>query len=130
MEEKKLVLADTDVLIEFLDRANEKVKAKLLAIGFDNICISEITASELFYGAQNKKHKLILEKFISRSLVLPVTKEISNLHLTLVRTYSLSHKLKIQDALIAATALCLKIDLYTFNAKDFKFIKGIKLYTS
>jgi predicted nucleic acid-binding protein len=69
----------------------------------------------------------ILDNFIDQSLMLPVTKEISNLHLKLVRDYSLSHKLKVQDALIAATAIALSIDLYTLNVKDFKFIKGIKI---
>jgi predicted nucleic acid-binding protein len=56
MEEKKLVIIDTDVLIEFLDRTNAKVKSKLLEIGIENICVSEITAGELFHGARDKKH--------------------------------------------------------------------------
>jgi predicted nucleic acid-binding protein len=30
--------------------------------------------------------------------------------------------------LIAATAKALKLNLYTLNIKDFKFIKGVKLY--
>ena len=128
MEEEKLVIADTDVLIEFLDRANKKVKERLLVIGIENICISEITASELLYGARDKRHWESLSKFIDQSLVLPVTREISNLHLTLVSEYSLSHKLKVQDALIAATSIKLNLELYTLNVKDFKFIKDIRLF--
>ena len=89
--------------------------------------MSEISASELLYGARDKKHWIILRKFIDQSLVLPITKDISGLHLRLVAEYSLSHKLNVQDALIAATAITLSIDLYTLNVKDFKFIKGIKL---
>ena len=127
MEEKKSVIADTDVLIEFLDRGNTTVKEKLLVIGIENICISEITASELLYGARDKKHWENLMKFIEQSLVLPVTREISNLHLNLVSSYSLTHKLKVQDALIAATAITLSLELYTLNVKDFKFIKDIRL---
>jgi len=42
--------------------------------------------------------------------------------------YSLSHKLSIPDAIIAATALHYDIELYTYNTKDFRFIEGIKLY--
>lgn len=128
MEEEKLVIADTDVLIEFLDRANKEVKERLLVIGIENICISEITASELLYGARDKRHWESLNKFIDQSLVLPVTREISNLHLTLVSEYSLSHKLKVQDALIAATSIKLNLELYTLNVKDFKFIKDIRLF--
>jgi len=46
----------------------------------------------------------------------------------LLNTYHLSHGLAIPDALIAATALETKLNLYTYNEKDFKFIKGLKLH--
>ncbi len=46
----------------------------------------------------------------------------------LMETYSLSHKLSIPDAIIAATALVHKIELYTRNTKDFRFITDIALY--
>ena len=42
--------------------------------------------------------------------------------------YSLSHKLTIPDALIAATALTHNISLYTLNLKDFRFIQGLNIY--
>jgi tRNA(fMet)-specific endonuclease VapC len=46
----------------------------------------------------------------------------------LMTDYSLSHKLSLPDGLIAATSLIENINLYTLNLKDFKYIKGIKLY--
>jgi tRNA(fMet)-specific endonuclease VapC len=45
-----------------------------------------------------------------------------------MENYSLSHKLAIPDALIAATALSHDMSLYTLNLKDFRFIEGINLY--
>ena len=42
--------------------------------------------------------------------------------------YSLSHKLTIPDALIAATALVNDLELYTLNIKDFRFIENLRLY--
>ena len=42
--------------------------------------------------------------------------------------YSLSHKITIPDALIAATALVHDISLYTLNIKDFRFIEELNLY--
>ncbi|WP_199301990.1 PIN domain-containing protein [Pseudanabaena cinerea] len=42
--------------------------------------------------------------------------------------YSLSHKLTIPDALIAATALANDLELYTLNIKYFRFIENLKLY--
>jgi hypothetical protein len=44
--------------------------------------------------------------------------------------YSLSHKLTIPDAMIAATALTHNISLYTLNLKDFRFIQGLQIYQS
>lgn len=34
------------------------------------------------------------------------------------------------DALIAATSLGTGLKLFTYNKRDFKFIKGLKLYDS
>ncbi|WP_223300921.1 PIN domain-containing protein [Oscillatoria nigro-viridis] len=48
----------------------------------------------------------------------------------LMAQYSLSHKLTIPDAMIAATALTHNISLYTLNLKDFRFIQGLKIYES
>jgi len=42
--------------------------------------------------------------------------------------YSLSHRLSIPDALIASTAIVNDLELFTLNLKDFRFIKGLKLY--
>jgi len=46
----------------------------------------------------------------------------------LMEAYALSHKLTLPDALIAATAIAYKLDLYTLNIKDFRFISELRLY--
>jgi hypothetical protein len=127
MEEKKLVIADTDVIIEFLDRDNRSVKQKLLSLGINNLFLSEVTAAELVYGARDKKHLITLTDFVTQCVVLSLHEDISKLHFKLVHLYALSHKLKVQDALIAATAIYWELDLFTFNKRDFKFIEGLKL---
>ncbi len=45
-----------------------------------------------------------------------------------MKTYALSHKLTIPDALIASTAIIHQIQLYTLNKKDFTFIPDLILY--
>jgi predicted nucleic acid-binding protein len=47
-----------------------------------------------------------------------------------METYSLSHKLSLPDALIAATALVHDLKLYTLDVKDFRFIAGLELHQS
>lgn len=61
-------------------------------------------------------------------ITLPIQPEISNMAVDLVEHYCLSHKMDIEDALIAATAIFHEIELFTLNLKDFTFIPGIKIY--
>ncbi len=122
-----MVICDSDVLIEFLDRGNDKVSEKLLRAGFQNLCISAVTAGELLVGARDKNHFRRLQDFISDLILIPITNDISKVYLNLIKQYSLSHRLKVQDALIASTALVFDFELYTSNKKDFRFIKGLRL---
>ena len=53
---------------------------------------------------------------------------ISKVAVDLVKQYCLSHKLKLPDAQIAATALHFNAELFTLNRKDFAYIPNLKLY--
>ncbi len=55
MEQGKIVLCDTDVMIEFY-RGNPGIVTELKKIGQENIAISYITARELIFGAFNKEN--------------------------------------------------------------------------
>jgi len=127
MEEKGLVLCDSDILIEVLDRNNQKIITALNSFGTENLCISSVSFSEIIFGSKNKQHQQLLESKLKTFLLINLTSFIDTTHQELILKYSLSHKLQMQDALIAATALTFDIPLYTLNAKDFKFIKGLKL---
>lgn len=54
MGQNKIILCDTDVIIEFY-RNNADIISELKTIGQQNIAVSTITAGELIYGALNKK---------------------------------------------------------------------------
>jgi predicted nucleic acid-binding protein len=82
-----------------------------------------VTASELIFGAADKKHHLRLSTFISSSIVIPIDKEISDLHFELVKKYSLSYRLKVQDALIAATALTFELPFYSNNKRTLNSLR-------
>ncbi len=40
----------------------------------------------------------------------------------------LDDRIAVPDGLIAAVALVHRVELFTFNRKDFDYIKGLKLY--
>ena len=127
MEKKKIVLCDTDVMIEFF-KGNDEVIKNFKVIGQDFIRISIITAAELIFGALNKKDLQNINNCIHQIKQFEIEGNINKCFLKLMNTYALSHKLNIPDAIIASTALEHDIELYTNNIKDFKFIEGIKLH--
>ncbi len=127
MEEKKIVLCDTDVMIEFF-KGNDEVITNFKLIGQEFIRISIITAAELIFGAINKKDLQNINNCIDKIKQMDIVGDINARFLKLMNTCALSHKLIIPDAIIASTALENEIELYTYNIKDFKYIEGIKLY--
>jgi tRNA(fMet)-specific endonuclease VapC len=128
MERKQaMILCDTNILIEFY-KNNPAIVSELRKIGVEKISISIITKAELYYGAINKAELLKIQKHLNLLHDFPIDNQVSIQFIQLMERYSLSHKLTIPDALIAATALVNNLNLYTLNIKDFRFIEGINLY--
>lgn len=130
--EKKLILCDTDVMIDFWDikqpRNYSTVTEINTKIGLDNVAISAITKLELFAGVGNKKELEILQNKLNRFNVALINNEITMKAFELMVKYRLSHGLALPDSLIAASAIIDNVELFTYNQKDFKFISSLKLY--
>ncbi|MGC8554472.1 MAG: type II toxin-antitoxin system VapC family toxin [Candidatus Acidulodesulfobacterium sp.] len=123
-----MVVCDTDVMIEFF-KGNISAKNILENdILPENVALSSITVMELYFGAKSKKELMLIKKFLSAFEILKLNEEITDISLNLIEIYSKSHSLKIPDALIGATSVYYKIPLFTYNKKDFNFIKELKLY--
>jgi predicted nucleic acid-binding protein len=122
-----MILCDTNIFIEIY-RGNETIIEIFKNIDQQNAAISDVSCAELLFGARNKKELQAIRKDIDSLIVLPIEASISVLSVNLVEKYSISHKLSLPDALIAATAIFHNIPLYTLNTKDFKFIPKIKLF--
>jgi len=127
MAGQKIILCDTNIIIEFL-KNNKDIVDDLTRIGESSVYISTITAAELYFGALNKTELDNIKTKIGKLIHIPLNQDISDIFEKLMLKHSLAHKLSIPDALIAATALYYDLELYTLNIKDFKFIKDIRLY--
>lgn len=127
---EKKIIADTDVLIDYLDESKARHKKTVAILENENIVISisSITAMELIVGAVNKIQLSKINKELRAFLIILPDHDIGLLSLKLLQEYNLSHGLQIQDCFIAATALFMKVQLFTYNVKDFKFIDGLDLY--
>lgn len=86
--------------------------------------ISVITEIELLcWKTTDQKDVEVLHNFINDALVFELEDEIK-LKTAEIRR---SHKIKLPDAIIAATAIAYNLTLLTRNVRDFKNIDGITL---
>jgi len=132
--EKKLILCDTDVVIDFFDRDKPRHRSTyeilLPYYNQNTIGVSVITVMEVMAGLSNKTDLKRGSKQLAALHTFLLTPEISLQGLGLMRQYRLSHGISIPDSLIAATAIELAIPIFTYNQKHFKYIRGLKLWTA
>jgi len=124
---KYRVLIDTSVLISIF-RGNNEAKAELNIIEKEHFVISQITIIELFAGCNTTKKRNELTMQIRKYNIAIVDTEVIERAIKLVQRYAIHHKLFAADAIIAANAILSDIEIYTFNKKDFDFIKEVKIY--
>ena len=117
-------LIDSNVLIDYLNgKLPDLGKVLLRQIVNDIPLLSVISKIEvLSYGDTNDGRKLLLD-FIENSNVFELSNEIVDATID-IRTQK---KIKIPDAIIAATALVFDFTLLTRNTEDFKSIQGLKM---
>jgi hypothetical protein len=125
-EKDIMILCDTNIIIEIL-KGNKRTINIIESIGLENIAISSVTVMELYFGALNKRELNKIKKHLQALNIVHFDTDISESAIKLIERFSKSHGLQIPDAIIAATAMTSKIDLFTFNLKDFKYIDGLKL---
>jgi predicted nucleic acid-binding protein len=128
----KQVICDTDVIIDYWDNKQSRhLKTRNIledSIGLSNVFLSGITQLELMLGALTKEHLRKIVKNISYFDTIPLTPGITEKTVELIQTYFLSHGLNMPDGFIAATAIVTNMELFTYNTKDYKFIKGLSLF--
>lgn len=121
------VIVDTDILIDF-SRGNETAATWIAELEpTAKLAISSVTQMELFVGALNKTHLRDILQFLERYDLIHINENISLIAADLVLQFSLSHKLRAADSLIAATAISLNYAFATKNQRDFRFIQALKL---
>ena len=120
----KLILIDTDVMIDYL-RGNEKA-VSFLRKHADHIALSSITAAELYAGVRNRAEEETLDALLALFRIIPVTAQIAKIGGLLKQTFSRSHGVGLADAIIAATAQLEDAELATLNTKYYPMLAGLK----
>lgn len=123
-----MILCDTNILIEFY-KGNQQILDALHRIGSASLAVSVVTVGELYFGARNRRELSKIQNHLSQIQQFALDEDISTTFVELMRKYVLSNKISIPDALIASTAICKGLPVYTLNTKDFHYIPGLDLYT-
>ncbi|MDZ8106976.1 MAG: type II toxin-antitoxin system VapC family toxin [Nostoc sp. DedQUE12a] len=124
-------LLDTDTCIYWLN-GRQSVREKLLAVGWNEVCICAITAAELYYGAYNSnrvsENLANAEQFIQNLPVVPLTdpalRKFGELKAELRR---IGQTISEFDLLIGSVALTENYILVTNNTRHYSRISNLQL---
>ena len=123
-----MILIDTDVLIELLDKESEfgeMARERMIKSG-EEVCTSAINLHELLYGYANYAENVEREPIIK---VLDYTKidALLSAKLEAAAKETDSHEIR-ADSMIAAVAINNNCRLFTNNFKDFNRFTGVKFF--
>ncbi|HZL12395.1 MAG TPA: type II toxin-antitoxin system VapC family toxin [Prolixibacteraceae bacterium] len=119
------ILIDTNIAIGYIgNRLNDKFMDKLDNVFDTEYHISVINKIELLgFPNLDKNEEDKFNLLINHSILHPIDNKIIE-ETILIRK---GHKIKLPDALIAATCLVNGLDILTLNTKDFENINGLKV---
>jgi predicted nucleic acid-binding protein len=114
-------LIDTNIVI-YLSQG--KLKASDFAKKGSSLYLSSVTYIEaLGYSFPNQEEEKVVTKLCEVFERLFLTEEVEKQTISLRKKY----KIKLPDAIIAATAIVYNLTLVTCNSDDFKHIFGLKI---
>ncbi len=132
MANRKKYLVDTSVLIA-LFRRNEDAKVALDSLAACEVYICDITLLEILAGCSTSAKREYALNLLEVYGLLKNNEGVSDKSTQLMKRYCIQRPsqpiLRLADCLIAAFAVYYKMELLTFNKKDFDFIQGISIYS-
>lgn len=121
--EQPRYLIDTNVLIDYLGKKLPDSGMNFISQVIDSVpCISIISKIEVLGFPTSAEHYQTLTEFISDCYIFNLTDDIVATTINIRKSY----KIKLPDAIIAATAITCKSILITRNTEDFKNISELK----
>ena len=123
-----LVVADTDVIIDFFSGSGPPAQTIADLIRKDRLAVASITVFELYAGVSGSRRLGQIDQFLSMATIFPFGTEEA---LASVSSYNQLRKagklIGTQDILIAGVCLARKQPLFTRNQSHFSRIPGLKL---
>ena len=117
-----MVFVDSCIVIDYING-----KLDIEETAKKGYTINSIVDMEVCIGAKDKRELNTINKKLSGFISVDIDQDIMDLSTLLINKYALSHNMAIYDAIIAATCLVYDLPLWTYNKKDFRYLKQIKL---
>ena len=114
-------LIDTNAIIDFTTSSLPLVGQKLMAEALDNNPTTSVIVEIELLGFPIIEDTIV--EFITQTTVLPLNSSVVKQTISIRK----KHKIKLPDAIIAATAIVHDLTLITRNTKDFSKIKRLKV---
>jgi predicted nucleic acid-binding protein len=123
-----LILADTDVLIDYLAGMPPVAKQVLEFVQADRLHTSAVTCFELLTGAREGRRGDSVRSLIANLPVLPIDREVAARAATVRQQLARNGvSIGMADSLIAGVALVSGMPLLTRNRKHFDRVEGLNL---
>lgn len=125
-----MILIDTDVLIEILDKKSKKGEAALKKIedAREDVTLTSLNLHEILFSFYKYANNSIVEKILLLDAI-DFTKKDSILSAKLeLKAEKKGNKIPRFDTMIAAVAINRGFKLFTFNKKHFEVFKDLVLF--
>lgn len=122
--EQTQYLIDTNVVIDYLGRKLPVSGMDFMNTVIDNIPnVSVVSKIEVLGFNAPAEHYQLLTQFMNDATVLDLSDSVVDASIAIRK----SHKTKLPDAIIAATALVYDLVVISRNVTDFKNIQGVQV---
>lgn len=120
------ILLDTSIIIDDLRQSHLSVQTIFQSMykSNDSLCLSSISIGELYSGSSAEFMEQAIQEIVSLMDIVEMTVPLLQSAGAIRRTTHIS----LIDAIISATALELDLPIVTLNVKDFKKVKGLKIF--
>ena len=114
------VLVDSDIFIEVSQGRNEEIVSKWIDLSNSGAAVlySPVSVAELWAGARPNEYDALNNLFRALTCT-PINEEAGRQAGVYLRQYRRSHGVEVADALIAASAVANRAELWTRNRKHY-----------
>ena len=129
--ENRLIVIDTDVVIDFFKDALPEANAVSDLISREEAAMTSVSVFELYAGVEGKRRLHQIERLVESVLILPLDViEAAVAGKIYTRLKSKGHSVGTRDILIAGICLANGLPLYTRNVAHFSRIEDLRVLST